>query len=456
MLIGFVCLICRVFPAEQTKAGWWNEHWEYRLPVTLQNPLDTDLKNVPVIITGENFMNKAGFTDEKISTLSLRLIDSAGKEVPVQVDEKDNTGLYLENGNGILDKGDEIVFEISLKPKEKQTLTFYFRKGGLVPRESYQTDLKFEKVNFGDQGAVYNALLSNSIIQIGIRGDASEKNSDGTLPLLGWAKASITSLKLNNVDLIQLGSYDWFLGNSPLVRDIAPLIPWKNPELVINGPVRIIVACKAANVDKNFTELMKDQSWRLSGRFKGDIIRYFILYSGSPLCEMDETYRIEKADAGFNCMYEFCWKPSYPRDWDNDLMYVPLGDKAVVINFKDNRNYTTDKTSEGWFVVANPKVSRGLAVFFNKDLATSIYGDFFPPGAKREDIMTSDWGKSNLSPYFRVFYIYTDFNLKPVQQNVFGYYVVTTETAQDVKAIYQLVWEDGLLKAADFGFPEEK
>ena len=47
-------------------------------------------------MTGEYFMDKAGITNEKISVLSLRLIDSAGQEKPVQVDEKDNTGLFLE------------------------------------------------------------------------------------------------------------------------------------------------------------------------------------------------------------------------------------------------------------------------------------------------------------------------------------------------------------------------
>ena len=62
-------------------------------------------------------------------------------------------------------------------------------------------------------------------------------------------------------------------------------------------------------------------------------------------------------------------------------MFVPAGGKAVVINFKDERNYITDKASEGWVAVANPKVNRGLAVFFDKDCATRIFSDFFPPGS---------------------------------------------------------------------------
>lgn len=457
MIIGCICLVCRVLPAKKTKAGWWNKNWEYRLSFTVQNPSTTVLTNVPVVMTGKEFMDKAGLTNEKISILSLRLIDSAGREKPVQVDEKDNAGLFLANGSGVMNKNDEIVFEVSLKSGEKQTLTFYFSKG-LVPRESYPTDLKFEKTNFS-YNEPYNALLSNSIIKVGIRGDGTEKNPNGTLPFNGWAKASITSLQFKNVDLININSsYDWFLGNNGLVRDLALNIPWKNPELLINGPVRMIVACRTANININFTKMMKDRNWMLGGKFKGDIIRYFILYAHSPLCEMDETYIIDRADAKFNCLYQFYWMmPTCPRDWDNDQMFIPLAGKSVVIHFKDNRKYNTDKPSEGWVAIVNSRMHRGLAVFFNKNLAANVSADFIPPGITRQEALSSQWDKLNAPAYLGVSYVYNNtFNLKPVQKNVFGYYVMTKETPNDVRAIYNLVWDKGLIKTIKFGFPEEK
>ena len=43
-----------------------------------------------------------------------------------------------------------------------------------------------------------------------------------------------------------------------------------------------------------------------------------------------------------------------------------------------------------------------------------------------------------------------------MQENVFGYYVVTKETPGRMHAIYQLVWDGGLLKATEFGFPKRK
>ena len=39
MFISFICVMGQVFPAEKTK--WWNENWEYRLTITVQNPSAT-------------------------------------------------------------------------------------------------------------------------------------------------------------------------------------------------------------------------------------------------------------------------------------------------------------------------------------------------------------------------------------------------------------------------------
>lgn len=444
------CLPCQAFPAAKSKARWWDENWEYRLSLTVRNPSATALKNAPLIVTGEHLMNQAGLTSERISVLSLRIIDAADKELPIQVDEKDNTGLFLAAGNGILDKDDEIVFQVSLKPKEQRTFLLYFRKK-LAPRPVYPSDLKFEKNAFGDRGANYNAVLANGIIEVGVRGDGSEKGPDGKPALGGCGKAAITSLKLNDENLIHLGSLAWFLGNSALGEMGAPAIPWKNPELVINGPVRIIAACRAEKVDQDF-----GNDGPLGGRFKGDIIRYFMLYAGSPLCQMNETYRIDQADPKFHCLYNFYWLPTHPREWDSDQMFVPLGDQAAVVKFQDERNFNTEQASEGWLAVVNPPAQRGLAVFFNPARARGLFADFYPLGSKRRDVMVEGWGRTHLAAQLRFSYIHDDFNLKPVQENIFGFYAVTSETAADIQAIHRLVWDGGLLKAIEFGFPEEK
>ena len=435
-----------------SEENWWNDNWQYRIKISIKNQGGISLQDIPVIINGETLRKKTGLLKEKISTNSIRIIDEKNNEIPVQVDEKDNTGLYQQESNGQLDKDDEIVFQISLNPKEEKKFFVYFRDK-LAPLPEYQTDLKFRKTVFGDMNINYNAELSNSIISIGIRGSGTEKDSEGKLLYGGLGKASITSFKIKDKQIIYQGhSWGWnLLGGS--YSSISNSLPWDNPEILIDGPVRKIVVCKAENIDKNFTEEFKSYSWTLSGKVKGSYYRYFILYSKIPYCEMVENIKIESADPKYNCLYEFSWCPTYPRDWDNDKLYIPLAGKSITINFQDERNYQTKKAEEGWLAIANTKEKRGLALFFDKEIAEDIFADFYGSGVKREDLLSHEWSKNYYHTGVRVFYRYDDFNLKPIRENRFGFYGITEEDGETIKNIYKSIWE-GL--SILFEFPEEK
>ncbi|MCM8804664.1 MAG: hypothetical protein NC833_05380, partial [Candidatus Omnitrophica bacterium] len=241
---------------------WWNENWEYRVKITLKNPYEVPFKNIPIIISGEILRRKTGLLKEKISTSSIRIVDLNGVEIPVQVDEKDEIGLFQNIGNGELDKGDEIVFQVSFLPKEEKNLYIYFRKK-IAPLPEYPTDLKFTKTVFGQMGINYNGELKNSIISIGIRGSGKEKDEKGNLIYGGLGKGAITSFKIKDKELIYQGhSWGWYL----LYSQISTILPWEDPILLIDGPVRKIVVCKALNQDRNFTEELKGSSWMLSGK----------------------------------------------------------------------------------------------------------------------------------------------------------------------------------------------
>ncbi|MCM8786351.1 MAG: hypothetical protein NC899_09020, partial [Candidatus Omnitrophica bacterium] len=228
---------------------------------------------------------------------------------------------------------------------------------------------------------------------------------------------------------------------------------WEDPILLIDGPVRKIVVCKALNQDRNFTEELKGSSWMLSGKIKGDYYRYFILYSGLPYCEAIETIKIENAEPKYHCLYEFSWCPTYPRDWENDKIYIPLAGKSVVINFQDERNYNAKKAEEGYLAIVNTKEKRGLGIFFDKENTRDIFCDFYAAGLKREDVLNNEWNKKYFHTGVRIWYFYDDFNLKQIRENKFGFYGITEENSDLIRTLYKSIWE-GI--PISFGFPEEK
>lgn len=449
-LLVFFSAATTLFSAED----WWNENWEYRLGLTLKNPTELNLETVPILINGEILRKKTGLLKEKISTLSIRIIDGKGEEVPVQVDEKDGTGLFQGEGNGQLDGDDEIVFQVSLKPQEQKKFLLYFRKK-FAPLPEYPTDLRFEKTSFGERRINYNVRLSNSAVSIGIRGAGTEKDEKGKLLFGGAGKASITSFKIKGEELVyQSHALNWNLGSGGYSLTSKHL-PWSQPELIVDGPVRKIVVCRAPNQDRNFTEEFK-MSWALSGKIKGDYYRYFILYSQIPFAQMIETIKIENADSKYRSLYEFAWCPAYPRDWDNDKLYVPVGGTAVTIGFADERDYSTKEPGEGWLGIVNPPAKKGLAVFFDKDGVVDVSAGFYASHMKRKDILENEWSRKYTHTSVRITYGYEDFNLYPLRENRFGFYGVTLENAETLSQLYQVLWKG--LVAADiaFGFPEEK
>jgi len=434
--------------------NWWNENWSYRLKITLKNSTAYKWKNLPVVITGETLRKKTGLLKEAIATSSIRVVEPTGQEIPVQVDEKDGTGIYQATGNGQLDRDDEIVFPVSLKSGESQSFFLYYREK-LAPLAEYPSEVKFEKIVYGEKNCFYNGRLSNKIISIGLRGSGTETGPDGKLMLGGLGKASITSFVLEGKELVYQGhSWGWnLLGGGYTV--VANLLPWSQPELVVDGPVRKIVVCRALGVDKDFTREI-NPNWALSGKVQGDYYRFFTLYAGIPYVTVSETVVIKQAEPKYSALYEVAWCPTYPRDWEHDVMFLPLGGKAVTITFPEERNYQTKKVEEGWFGIANTKEKRGLAVFFEPEKAADITVDFHAFHLKREQVLASDWSKKYAHAQARLWYRYDNFNLKPVQENRFGFWGLTGEDATGLAAIYQAVWGNALVKEAVFGFPEEK
>ncbi|MCM8768285.1 MAG: hypothetical protein NC911_01165 [Candidatus Omnitrophica bacterium] len=449
LIIGMVLLGVRAWSQE-----WWNENWTYRVKITLKNSTSSEWKNIPVVITGEILRKKTGLLKEALASSSVRVVETSGQEIPVQVDEKDNTGLYQAVGNGQLDKDDEIVFQVNLKPGESKNFFLYYREKP-APIPEYPTDLKFERVVYGEKNCFYNSRVSNKIISVGIRGAATELGSDGKLKMGGLGKASITSFVLNGKELIYQGhSWGWNLLGTGYTT-LANILPWGEPELLIDGPVRKIVVCRSPGVDKDFNQEVSPK-WTLSGKVQGDYYRFFAVYAGLPLVTVSESVVIKQAEPQYSALYEAAWCPTYPRDWENDVIFLPLAGKAVTITFQDERNYQAKKVEEGWFGIANTREKRGLAMFFEPEKAADITVDFHAFHLKRDQVLASDWSKKYTHVQARLWYRFDNFNLKPVQESRFGFWGLTEEDAAGLAAIYRGVWTNAPVKEAVFGFPEEK
>ncbi|MGB9677938.1 MAG: hypothetical protein ACPLZ9_04895, partial [Candidatus Ratteibacteria bacterium] len=404
------------------------------------------LENIPIIIKG-NILEKAGIPD-KIPINSIRIIENS-KEIPYQVDEKDNTGLFKNIGNKKLDMDDEVVFQITLNPNEEKNLFIYFTKE-LSPVPNYLTDIQFKTTIFEIPKTNYNAELSNSTISIGIRGSAEEKDNQGKPIYGGFGKASITSFKIKDKQLIQqFASWAWTLGGSNIINFA---LPWDNPQLLIDGPIRKIVVCKAIGQDRDFTKEYRGD-WALTGKVKGDYFRYFILYSKIPYCQMIETIKIEESSSNYTCLYQFFWNPTCPRDWENDKLYIPEDEKAIVINFQDKKNYSAQRPKEGWLAIVNTRDKNGLAIFFDGKNA-KVFADFYGAGLIREQILNDEWGKKYWAAEARIWYEYNNFNSGSIKENKFGFYGVTNENADEIRFLYKAIWEGEGLSIL-FGSPEE-
>jgi len=404
---------------------WWNDEFEYRVPLTLKETAGIERKNVPALITGEAFIKNTGVSN--VNTHSFRLINSKGGEFPVQVDEKDNTGLYQSSPNYKLDPDDEILFQVDLAAKKKGKYYLYF-SGKVTPEPEYGSDVVFEKVSI-TRSKPYNVSLSNAYLLVGIRGSADEE------PYKGYSRACIARLTNRGKELVRPGGESLFWGPTQ------GLVSWSNPELIARGPVRTTVRLSANNVDNKFKRT--GGGWTITeptkGTLKGKMQRCYSLYNGLPYVECREIYQIKKSSPNFSASFVFSFRtaPVSPLE-RGDILYGPWEGKIYPIKLEDKSFFNTKYPSEGWVGIHSEKEKNGLALFFDYKKTVYVHACVIRSylrerrlGKKRDESLSSDFG---------VTYKIEDMRSKKTACNRFGLYVLGEEKGKEIRNLYSALW----------------
>ena len=330
--------------------GWWNKTWDYRIPLVLQEKQGIERRGEPVVIPGLKLSRAIGQRGLRLS--ALRLV-ADGRELPLQIDEKDGTGAFLfqNAGNDLLDDDDDLVFQVTLKPHETKHLYLYGNTTNAVRRARYETGLEIRQNLEADRN--FDIALVNQRLTVGIR---SGRNS-GVMGGLG--KGAVTWFQFDGSDRVTQG-YSWgmFLFGSQLQE-----LPWGEPVPLSYGPVRAIVAVKA----------MAAEQQKIGGKpVQGEVIRYFMLYDGVPYFVFREKIPAKFTAAPFALNFNMPLQPcGVPRDWVRERLYAPdAKGKVTVLDYKSEM-YQVPAGGPGWLAFHNPERGTGLALLFPPGLVKS-------------------------------------------------------------------------------------
>ncbi len=297
-----------------------------------------------------------------ITTTSFRLLRE-GKEIPVQVDERDNTGLFLKEPNYTLDKDDEIVFQVDIPPGKEVTYFLYFSLKP-KPRATYEIDIKVKSLVNNDLGQI---RVTNSKLNFIVKGPRTNPDMDPKkIHFANFGCGAITSLRIKGIEMLHFTHR-----YAQVIPSSAVNIPYSVPEVVIDGAVRKIIKLIRDN------HQIKDEEGNVA--YEGKVIRYFAVYARSGRIDFEDNFLYSKWDFSLwkkitqdrRAMVRY--NPSYAAGiFDlNDSLFIPVGGEIAeidigAIELKESGNqvfYSTPEPEEGWFAWIDKEEKVGLATF---------------------------------------------------------------------------------------------
>lgn len=424
---------CGLFAAET----WWNETFEQRIAVTIEERTGVERQKTPVLIDGQAFLRATGATNVPVG--SLRLIDAGGAELPLQVDERDPVGCCRNRAHRKLGPDDEIVFQVDMAANGKGSYWLYYSKTTMPEREPGD-EVRCETVPV-TAGHNYNAVLSNSCLLVGIRGGDGGTN-------LNVSEGCITRLSRDGRELVRPGPEGLLWG------PVQSSVGWSRPELVAQGPVRATVAVQTdSEVDQEFERA--SGSWGVTaptkGYLKGRIFRQFSLYGGLPYVECREVYRIEKGSPTFVAVFVFSFRTAPVSPLRRaDILYGPWNGEIHEIGLAEKRFFDTPYPSDGWIAIHSAPSQNGLALFFDVATTVNVYANVIR-GYLRDVSLgkPSDYG---LTSDFVVCNKIEDFNRLRTAGTRYGLYVLEDATGEAIHEKYVTLWSSPL--TVEWGKPE--
>ena len=350
-LTAFV-LCSRLTIAEVNEADWWDDRWESRLPIVVQAQPSLHT-NRPVVIHWEEITRALGNAEVRPS--SLRLVDKE-KLIPFQIDHRDEKGRILPPGNLVLDPQDELVFVCRSEQELKLHLYFSALPKPLV---AFPASVKVTSGRGFRRRA--HQTLSTAGMEIAVQGDGLLDRS--AHQAINYGRGSVVELIWQRVNLISHVNWNICMNQHPFSSWTGGDNRWQMVKLVVDGPVRKVVAAKITNFRK------RDKDGR--DLIQVDVTRTFSMYSGVPHFDIENVARFSQVPPDWTATYADRFLPGGRRDandvlWDastGKLQKFALAEKNLDANPRGEL-VSHDKVVDGWYAWIDQKVKTGLAVFY--------------------------------------------------------------------------------------------
>ena len=146
-VLALACLLSLTRSADSQRTRWWDEAWESRLALDVHKTCRGTLTDFPLTVP-------TGFLDLPKDTAwhTLRLVDAAGKLVPMQVDPCDAMGIGPARH--------ELAFLADLEAAETRFYLYYSTKQLHAPEQPQERSLK------ASFDADANPSVSNGLIRL--------------------------------------------------------------------------------------------------------------------------------------------------------------------------------------------------------------------------------------------------------------------------------------------------
>ena len=333
-----------VWVAENKFHDWTVADCRYRLAVRF-NSSAAGVVGQPIVLTGKAIYELTGLED--LAWQSVRVF-ADGSELPVQVDEKDGTGLYQDKGNGRLNYDDELVFAVSTSTEAQATYHLYYDSKPTGARTWPATTVTFEKVDT----STADAVLRNGRLAAYLKGP-SRRPEENVIDNFG--AGSITNCTLDGKGFTRIG-HNWgayFFGN-PWSYDAG----WTKPELIVSGPLRSIARVHLASTTRKNKAGLKT--------FDGKVTHYFSMYAGAPVLDIEQRIEYRWSERRWQASYAFHAAVGQSPG-PEDLLFVPVAGRPRQVTMDgglDHRPYLEHRPEQGWMALLDPVEKHGCALFY--------------------------------------------------------------------------------------------
>ena len=332
-------------------AGWWNDRWKTRLPITVEQRPGV-LATQPVVVRWGDVAGELSGAKARLS--SLRLVDGANKLVPFQVDHRDGNGDFLSPGGLTLDPQDELVF---VCPADRQSTLHLYFSAEPRPPATFPGGVEVYTPRFG-RGLAHH-ILSTADLKVTVQGEGMLEQS-----MNHWtshARGAVASLSWQGVGLTSRVNWSICMNRSPFSGPGDNTERWQTVRLVVDGPVRTVVAVRKTDHQR------KDKDGQVV--MKAGVTRYFSMFAGVPLYDVEDVARCSAVPPDWTATYTDKFLPGGKRDandvlWDGssgELRTFPLAERK---DEKNGRLVTTKSVVDGWYAWIDQEKQAGLAIFY--------------------------------------------------------------------------------------------